>query len=154
MLMHNLTGAAPYLFVGLMFLLAGCAPKATGPTFDPSSVPTKASRRVTLKEVEPIFSTKCAACHNPMGMDEGVAVGGLVLVHGSAAANLVNAKSTESKLLRVHPGDLAKSYIYHQLNGTFAAVGGTGMKMPLGGTLPPEEISLINDWILSGAPLE
>jgi len=143
-----------HLLVPFILVLAGCSKQPALPEFDASSLPTKASRRVTLKEVQPIFSTKCAACHNPTGMDEGVPVGGLVLVNGASGPNLVNARSTESKLMRVHPGDLAKSYIFHKINGTFAAVGGTGMKMPLGGQLPPDEIALISDWILSGAPDE
>src|SRR4051812_16369608 len=96
------------LYLVILLLATGCAKKAATPAFDPTSLPTKASRRVTLREVQPILTAKCTACHNPGGMDEGVPVGGLVLLNGSAASNLVNVPSLESKLVRVAPGDLAR----------------------------------------------
>lgn len=146
--------ALAYLSIFFIMFFDGCSRKTDAPSLDASSIPTKATRRVTLKEVQPIFSTKCIACHNPNGMDEGVPMGGLVLLGGRSAENLINAPSIESPLVRVSPGDLAKSYVYHKLHGSFAAVGGTGAQMPLGGTLPPGELALIDDWILSGAPVE
>ena len=81
-------------------------------------------------------------------------MGGMILTSGKAASQLINVQSIESPLVRVYPGDLAKSYLYHKLHGTFAAVGGLGLQMPLSSTIPPEERALIDDWILSGAPVE
>lgn len=132
----------------------GCsrpAPEVAAASVAVSKTPT---RRVSLKEVQPIFNTKCTACHNPNGMDDGVPAASLVLLDGRAAENLIKVKSIESPLLRLSPGDPARSYIHHKIHGTFASVGGGGAQMPLGGSLTTDELALIDDWILSGAPLD
>jgi hypothetical protein len=134
--------------------LTDCSKAPKLPPFDASTVPKTPSRRVTLKDVQPIFSTRCIACHAPGAMEDGSPMGGMVLTEGKAASQLINVQSFESPLVRVYPGDLAKSYIYHKLHGSFAAVGGLGLQMPLASTIPPEERGLIDDWILSGAPLQ
>lgn len=81
-------------------------------------------------------------------------MGGLVLSSGRSAAQLVGFKSLESKLPRVSPGDLDQSYLHHKLRGTFMKVGGIGVKMPLAGEIPEDEILLIEDWILGGAKVD
>ncbi|HKB90041.1 MAG TPA: hypothetical protein VKC60_05940 [Opitutaceae bacterium] len=132
-------------FIALMF--SGCS---RGPDLPPAR--TKPNNLVTLKDVQRVFDQRCIACHAPGAYEDGSAMGGLVLSSGKAARNLISAKSLESTLNRVTPGDLSKSYLYHKLRGSFAQVGGTGVKMPLSGSIPEEEILLIEDWILSGAP--
>lgn len=112
------------------------------------------TRQVSFKEVQHVFSTRCIACHSPGAYEDGTPMGGLTLSEGKSAAQLVNFKSIESPLNRVTPFDLSKSYIHHKLHGTFAAVGGSGVKMPLGSTIPDEEIATIDNWILSGAPTQ
>ena len=131
-------------------LLAACS---RAPKLPPARA--TANRHVPLTEVQQIFTLRCIACHAPGAYEDGTAMGGLVLSSGKAASQLVGVKSIESPLPRVQPGDLTKSYLYHKLRGSFAVVGGTGVQMPLGTTgLPEEEIALIEDWILSGAPAE
>lgn len=145
---------AIHLSIFFIVFFDGCSRPAAAPEPVTPPVSTKASRRVTLKEVQPIFTAKCTACHNPNGMDEGVPAASLVLLDGRAIENLVRVPSIESKLPRLTPGDLSRSYIHHKLHGTFLSVGGAGAQMPLGGQLTPEELALVDDWILSGAPLE
>jgi mono/diheme cytochrome c family protein len=151
-----LTNRSTVFLLSLLSLasLPGCSRKPAIPPFDPSTVQKTASRRVTLKEVQVIFSTRCIACHAQGATEDGSPMGGMILTSGKAASQLINVQSIESPLVRVYPGDLAKSYLYHKLHGTFAAVGGLGLQMPLSSTIPPEERALIDDWILSGAPVE
>jgi len=60
--------------------------------------------------------------------------------------------STGAPLNRIEPGDSAKSYLWHKINGTQADVGGGGSNMPLGaGALPQATLDIINEWIAGGA---
>jgi hypothetical protein len=129
--------------------VSGCSRDSVAAT---PRVKRTATREVSFKdEIQPIFSKRCIACHAPGAYEDGTAMGGLVLSSGRAAAQLVGFKSIESKLPRVTPGDLEKSYLHHKLRGTFMEVGGVGVKMPLSGEIPEEEIVLIEEWILGGA---
>lgn len=119
-----------------------------------AAVPAKPTRLVTFKEVQNVFSTRCIACHAPGAYEDGTPMGGMTLSAGKSAAQIINVKSIESPLNRVTPYDLQKSYMHHKLHGTFVSVGGSGVKMPLGSTIPDEEIAIIDNWILSGAPTE
>ena len=111
-----------------------------------------ASRQVSFQhEVQPIFTKRCTACHQPGAYEDGTAMGALVLSEGKSASQLIGFRSIESKLPRVAPGDLENSYLHHKLRGTFTKVGGTGVQMPLGTQLPEEEIVVIEEWILGGA---
>ena len=102
-------------------------------------------------DVQPIFSASCAfnGCHagpNPrLGQD---------LSTGNAYSNIVNVVSMQVPTMnRITPGDAARSYLLHKLRGTFAAVGGTGGLMPLGGgQLPDSEIDIVRAWVQTGAP--
>jgi mono/diheme cytochrome c family protein len=114
----------------------------------------KPSRLVSFKEVQAVFSSRCIACHAPGAYEDGTPMGGMTLSAGKSAAQLIGFKSIESPLNRVEPYSLEKSYIHHKLHGTFASVGGSGVKMPLGSTIPDAEIAVIDDWILSGAPTD
>jgi hypothetical protein len=71
----------------------------------------------------------------------------------TAYASLVGVKSTESALNRVEPGKPDDSYLVRKIEGTHAAAGGTGDRMPAGGgPLPAAKIEMIRAWIEQGAP--
>ena len=147
----HLSGRATALLLAgfTAVLVAGCSRDSA--TAVPPARKT-ATRAVSFsREVQPIFSKRCIACHAPGAYEDGTAMGALVLSEGKSAAQLVGFKSIESPLPRVAPGDLNQSYLYHKLRGTFAQVGGVGVRMPLAGEIPEDEIALIEDWILGGA---
>lgn len=95
---------------------------------------------------EPIISIKCG-CHM-------VGAGGMVMGADatSAYAVLVGVPSEDVPALsRVEPGDTTISYMFHKISGTQLDVGGMGSKMPLGDMLTPEQVAVIEQWILGGA---
>lgn len=95
---------------------------------------------------EPIISIKCG-CHM-------VGAGGMVMGADatSAYAVLVGVPSEDVPALsRVEPGDTAASYMFNKISGTQLDVGGMGSKMPLGDMLTPEQVAVIEQWILDGA---
>lgn len=103
----------------------------------------------TLNSIqENIFSTSCAlsGCHagaNP--------VLGLDLSAGEAHASLVDVASTERPdLSRVEPGAPDESYLVHKIEGRSSI---EGQRMPAGrDPLSQEEIDVIREWIVQGAP--
>jgi hypothetical protein len=98
-------------------------------------------------DIVPLFKSRCVVCHLP-----GSEQGGLSLHPKGGYANLVDVKSTQSRLLRVSPGKPGDSYLYRKLSGTQAQVGGTGERMPFGdASLSAEEIERVRRWIESGA---
>jgi len=100
------------------------------------------------KDIQPIFDANCVICHQG---SSGPA--GLSLQSNASYSNLVNAKSTESQLTRVNPGNPDKSYLLNKLLGTQNQVGGTGAQMPFGASpLSQSQINLIQQWIQQGAP--
>ena len=115
-----------------------------------SSVPAQqtvfvtAASAATLSAIqEQIFTPICSHCHPPnQGMDLRV---------GNAFANIVGVSSAEQPaLMRVKPGDPDNSYLYRKVQGT---PGITGSRMPFGGPfLSPQQLLLIHDWIVAGAP--
>jgi hypothetical protein len=102
-------------------------------------------------DVQPIFSGSCATaafCHKG-----STPAAGLNLESGNAYGNTVNVAATElGSMSRIKPGDLASSYLIHKINGTQGTVGGSGSKMPLGGSLTTSEIQTITKWVQDGAP--
>ncbi len=86
-----------------------------------------------------------AACHAP-----GRSVSGLTLPD-SIPSNLVDVPSTEEPdVMRILPGDPARSYLYWKITGSPAIDGG---RMPM--DLPPlddQSIAAIARWIEAGAP--
>lgn len=82
----------------------------------------------------------------------GAAQGQLALEAGTSYQALVGVPSTQSKLLRVKPGDSSQSYLVNKLEGTQGEVGGSGTLMPQGtGALPQAQLDMIVRWIESGA---
>ena len=84
----------------------------------------------------------CTNCHL-----KGAKSSGLDL---SDYANIVNIKSTEKpSLMLIKPGIPDSSYLYMKVTGD---EGITGSRMPLGGRLTVDQLDLLRDWILAGAP--
>jgi len=101
-----------------------------------------------------VIRARCGSCHS-----DGPSFGGLALFPGAetAYANLVsvpagaedNYKCKDSGLMRVEPGDPARSLLYLKL--TMPTCGSMMPPGGLGGTLTDEQLSLIRDWIMEGA---
>ncbi len=102
------------------------------------------------RDIQPILSNNCAlsGCH------AGTAPSlGQNLSAGVAYANIVCVPSVEVPgMMRVRPLQPDSSYLVHKIQGTQADVGGSGGRMPLGGTpLSQTQIDLIRAWIAAGA---
>lgn len=108
---------------------------------DPTPPPVSLAR-----QIQPIFNASCA-CHL-----RGFSAAGVSLDGSDVYANLVHVPSGQSDLNLVEPGDPEKSYLLHKLRGTQRQVGGSGGRMPEGGSLSQAKIRLIERWILQGAP--
>lgn len=99
-------------------------------------------------DVAPILQAQCApGCHEPGGewptQD----------LLNSPYFALVGVPSTQSPLNKVEPGSLDDSYMWHKLHGTQFEVGGSGLDMPKDAMmLAPEDLDVIETWILDGAP--
>ena len=99
-----------------------------------------------LADVVPVLNAHCVACHLT-GQEQG----GIALHARAARANLVGVASAQSPLLRVEPGDPARSYLVHKLNNTHLDSGGEGEPMPMGSSLSAAQIAVITRWIEQGA---
>jgi hypothetical protein len=103
------------------------------------------------EDIQPIFTNSCAfagGCH--AGASPAL---GMNLSAGQAYANIVDVASTQVPGLdRIEPGDPDNSYLIHKVQGTQASVGGSGQRMPRGGTpLSQETIDRIRLWVTQGA---
>ncbi len=69
-------------------------------------------------------------------------------------SNTVDVPANQlATMMRVRPGQPDQSYLVHKIQGTQASAGGTGNRMPLGGTpLTQAQIDTIRDRIAAGAP--
>lgn len=69
-----------------------------------------------------------------------------------AYTNLVNKPAMQlQSMMLVKPGALNERYVWHKLNDTQAAVGGTGLIMPSNIPLTPDELRVFERWIAAGA---
>jgi hypothetical protein len=110
-----------------------------GPPPDPNATFTRVQNEV--------FTANCAiaGCHAALGAQQGMS-----LTPGAAYGYIVRVPSVErSDLNRVEPGDPDRSYLVKKLRGDADI---TGLRMPDGGSLTPEEIQLVIDWVRRGAP--
>jgi hypothetical protein len=91
-------------------------------------------------QIQPIFNGSCTNCHGSEG--------GLAITAGVSYNNLVNinARSSCTSLKRVLPNNAVNSVLYRRISGTTC-----GSRMPIGGTLSTNDITLIRDWINQGA---
>jgi hypothetical protein len=88
-------------------------------------------------------------CHQSATGSGGLGMG---MDAATAYAAMVGVKATGAPMLdRVLAGDSTKSYIINKLEGTQLDVGGAGAQMPLAGTITPDQIQTIKDWIDAGA---
>jgi hypothetical protein len=97
-------------------------------------------------DVQPIFDANCVSCHQA-----GSAPQGLVLESGKSYTAIVEHPSTESRLMLIARGAPDSSYVLAKVTGSHVAAGGKGERMPLGSTLPAEDIETIRAWITAGA---
>jgi len=108
------------------------------------------------QDIIPMFVESCTACHGGDEATSGSA--GLNLEAPFAYDNLVGVQARpyaeeEFEFFRVTPGKPEVSYLMHKLLGTQDAVGGRGTQMPRG--MDPwteEQLNLVREWILAGAP--
>jgi len=141
------------LSLTLGLLLSACPGDGTGLDENGNPIgPTPPDTGVTLSgDVQPIFTANCAFSDCHAGPD---AVLGQNLSEGQAYGSIVNVTSQEApSLKRVLPDFPDSSYLVHKIQGTQGTVGGSGGRMPLGGTpLTDEQIATIRAWITAGAP--
>ena len=114
---------------------------------EPVFVPTP-NPNATLARVQAVvFTPNCAAagCHSALAPQRGMS-----LTAGAAYGNIVRVPSVEFPgLNRVEPGSPDRSYLVKKLRGDPDI---TGVRMPDGSTLTPDEIQLVIDWVSRGAP--
>lgn len=124
----------------------------SGDTTDPTTTAdaTTSAAPGLAADIVPIFSASCViGCHTRGGSSADT---GVILTPEDAYASLVGVMSPSVPgLALVEPGDLAGSYLWHKLKDTYQEVGGVGLKMPLGSTLPPDDLETIEQWIVGGA---
>jgi hypothetical protein len=93
-----------------------------------------------------VFTPSCAGCHVP-GHNSGLA-----LDDGNAYGETVDVPASQLPTMdRVEPGDTSLSYLWHKVDGTHLAVGGSGSQMPLNGSLTQQQIDDLAEWISDGA---
>ena len=110
--------------------------------FSPTLVPLDPDYE---SEVYPIFENRCGGggCH----IDASVAM--LQFSASDSAMEVIDVPSQGSALDLIEPGAPDESYIWHKIQGTHEAVGGSGGAMPLGGSMCAEEMTTIYRWILN-----
>lgn len=133
---------------------------ATATTGDPttagdsstSDTPTSTGSGVVsyAADIQPIWDARCTlACHEPSG--SGFLTTGLDMTAAVSYSQLVDVMSTGvPSMMRIAPGDLAGSYLWHKLKNTQVDAGGGGGQMPAGG-LPADQVATIESWIEGGA---
>jgi hypothetical protein len=82
----------------------------------------------TKAEVQTLFDDRCAPCHIDF------ASGGMSLANDFTTTTVDVASTQVPTMKRIAKGDHTKSYVWHKVNGTHTTVGGTGVRMPKGGT--------------------
>jgi hypothetical protein len=128
-------------------VVSSCGERKPLPT-EPTLPPPDPNATFTRVQNE-VFTVSCAiaGCHAALGAREG-----MNLSAGAAYANTVRVPATERpSLSRIEPGDPDLSYLVKKLRGDPDI---TGLRMPDGGTLTPDEIQLVIDWVRRGAPQE
>ncbi|MBL4655521.1 MAG: T9SS type A sorting domain-containing protein [Bacteroidia bacterium] len=122
---------------------------------------TSLNAQSTYSLVYNVFQTNCtfSSCH-----DNASPIGGLDL-QGSSSSEvyniIVNQTPTNSFAVSqgyklVYPGDPYRSFLFRKCNNGLAEDvtldASEGTSMPQGGTLRDEEVELIRQWIIYGAP--
>jgi hypothetical protein len=95
------------------------------------------------RDIQPKLKEACN-CHQ----SDPVLMAPFSLKMGEAYGNLVGAPSLQlPSMMRVKPGSLNESYLWHKINGTQAEVGGSGTIMPSTVPLRQDERDLFGRWI-------
>ncbi len=98
--------------------------------------------------VMPLVNEACR-CHQT----EPILMAPFSLKQGEAYDNLVGVTSLDvPSMVRVAPGSLNNSYLWHKVDGTQLEVMGKGQIMPPGVPLNPSERDVFGRWIAAGAP--
>ena len=122
-------------FVLLMWAIIGCEHNVDEPE-------SQTGKSMSFTKILNDVFISCSNCHL-----NGATSGGLDL---SDYENIVNATSTQRpNLMLIKPGVHDSSYLYMKVTGV---EGITGSRMPPGGKLTMEQLDLLLDWILEGAP--
>jgi len=111
---------------------------------------------VFAKQVRPILEEKCAGCHGESGGMAGLTLGGSGVASLDLLDGMVGAESTNGQYKLIEPGQPDKSWVYLKASGQSSTVACTGMcdreKMPPSGAgLTAAELTVLRDWITSGA---
>jgi mono/diheme cytochrome c family protein len=108
-----------------------------------SDTDTDTAGAPTYADIQAITSSKCSGCHGTSG--------GLTLT-GDWHADVVGADANQlASMSLIEPGDPDQSYLVLKVRGTHTAAGGTGEKMPKGGSLSADQIADLEAWITAGA---
>jgi hypothetical protein len=145
------------LTAGLM--IAGCGAYGDGDNYTPTGPGNNGNTGGTGDQpvanpsykdhIQPIFTANCAlsGCHAGSRPEEGMS-----LEAGKSYDNIVNKPSQQvPSRMRIKPSDPDNSYLYRKIRGEQGAVGGSGSRMPLGGSLSNTQIETIKNWITQGA---
>jgi hypothetical protein len=125
-----------YILILSSFLLQSCY-KDIGPVEETSNIPLE---EVSFsKDVQPVFNQYCISCHPNSG--------NLNLTQGNAYGELVNVNASGYSGVLVIPGDSENSILYKKIDGSNLY----GSNMPLGTSLPANQIAIIKKWIDDGA---
>lgn len=134
-----------------------------------------------VTDVQPILGTCAPACHSPVGEHSPMRTPTRLLdltgdptdpVFGLIGVPSVGLRGTPFQLLRVSPGDPARSVLLRKLIGgspqadsqdpPYPAMRVDGRRMPLlldaaessGTPLPEGQLRTVQDWIAAGAPIQ
>jgi hypothetical protein len=120
-----------------------------GPAPD-GGLPPPVVPRTLAVDVQPILDTNMCSADGCHSAGPGAMAGLDLSSVGRSIATLIDVPATEENhLVRVRPGDPAKSYLFRKLLGTPDIAGG---QMPLGlQALDERQLRIINDWIATGA---
>ncbi len=111
-----------------------------------------AGRTVSFADdIQPIFNTRCTSCHRSGSPTNTILGIRMVLTDDRSNESIVGQTSSQRPdLTLVTPGDPDASLLWLKVSSNSPPVGAT---MPLfGQRLSSEELALLRDWIMQGAP--
>ena len=112
-------------------------PTATPAPAPPAAAPVASAEATEFfeKEIRPVLSTQCYACHGPKAKQSGLRVDSrdFLLKGGARGTALV-------------PGDPAKSLLIQSVQHK------NGLQMPPGEHLPEKQVAALEKWVKMGAP--
>jgi hypothetical protein len=106
--------------------------------------------------IDQIFDNRCSfsGCHN----GSGASLPGVMHLGAGQFTQIVDVTSIQAPPMKrvKSTGTKQDSYLWHKLDGSQAAAGGSGQRMPIGPLLNPgdSDRTLIEAWLDAGAPLQ